>query len=135
MAKKNVATFLGPQLGLSVVGDHAYAYNTSIPVTSSTPILSFRTGKYYMVGKLIIVAPLKFATGDIASGLITALEIKFNGTPIGFMKHETPNEDMSTTWMEILIPPQTNVVMNHVEDSTAAGYFMSISLVGRIYDV
>ena len=134
MAKTNVATFLGPQLGLSIVGDHAYAYNTSNPVVSSTPILSFRTGKYYMVGKLIIVAPIKFASADIASGLITALEIKFNGTSIGFMKHETPNEDMSTTWMEILIPPQTNVVMNHVEDSTAAGYLVSISLVGRIYN-
>ncbi len=125
--------FTGTAEALEIIGNHAYAYNTAAAVTTAAPILNFKTGNYYLVGQLIVIAPIKFASADIASGLLTALEIKFNGGVIGYLKHDTPNEDMATTWMNIIIPSYTEVLINHVEDAATATYFTSVSLTGRIY--
>jgi len=126
-------SFTGPADAIEIIGDHAYAYNALQAVTTAAPILEFTTGNYYLVGKLILVSPINFTSGTIASGLIGALEIKFNGSVIGYMKHENPNEDMGTTWMEIIIPAYTEVQINHLSDSSGAGFITSVSLTGRIY--
>ena len=56
MAKKRIATFLGPQLGLTVLGDHAMAMSgiISAGATQDTPdtLLSFTTGDFYFVGTI-----------------------------------------------------------------------------------
>ena len=52
MAKKQIATFLGPQKGLSVIGGHCYAYSGSQVVgNSETTLLLFETGDYYSLIK------------------------------------------------------------------------------------
>ena len=44
MAKKRIATFLGPQLGLSIAGTHAYAYSGVIGIDDNeTTQLEFQT--------------------------------------------------------------------------------------------
>ena len=48
MAKKQVATFLGPQPGLCYAGEFVYAYSGTVEVTGTTnpvSMLSFHTGK------------------------------------------------------------------------------------------
>jgi len=126
-------SFTGPAEAIEIIGDHAYAYNALQAVTTAAPILQFTTGNYYLVGKLILVSPIKFESGAIASGLIGAVEVKFNDGVIGYMKHENPNEDMGTTWMEIIIPAYTEVQINHLSDGASAGFITSVSLTGRIY--
>jgi len=53
MAKKQIATFLGPQLGLTVIGDHCLAFSGLIASTNGTigsapTMLDFATGDKFL---------------------------------------------------------------------------------------
>jgi len=56
MARKQIATFLAPNKGLSIVDNHAYATSGIIPDggsgSAATTMLDFTTGKGYIVGKI-----------------------------------------------------------------------------------
>ena len=54
MAKKNVATFLGTQKGLSIVGNYCYAYSGVVRANGSdTTALDFHTGDSTIVGVML----------------------------------------------------------------------------------
>ena len=72
MAKKQIATFLGPNKGLSIIGNHAYAYSGPYQAsTTSVIVLDFSTGNQYVVGKLFLNGTIQTGSGsgEITNGL------------------------------------------------------------------
>jgi len=127
MAKKNIATFLGTQKGLIVVGSHAYAYSgTSNPGTGPTTYLEFATGKEYIVGKFEMNADFIGGGGNVLN-----VAIYLNGVRIIF------EQDVSNNWLAgdnqypVIIPPLTLVRADLGGDDD----LMNINFVGRVYNV
>jgi len=133
MAKKNIATFLGPNKGLSVVGDHAYAYSGEYSAKNSEQtILDFTIGSYLFVGDIIMSGPMK--TADIGVGNVAGFILLLNGVNTMLYKVETTQEDSPMTIsIPILIPPRTKVELKVISDVTATDQFTTASLVGRVY--
>ena len=105
--KGSNATFTGPQEGLTVIGEHCYAYSGAY-AASTTPatVLDFNTNKEYIIGKLFLNGTIESGSG---SGEITTAMINFNGVNVSRLKVESGSEDMEiTVWNEILIPPLTH---------------------------
>jgi len=129
MAKKQTSTFLGPQLGISVVGDHAYAASGSIADASTgganTTLLNFRTGNFTWIGTL------DFTNTMIASNNVY-LNIFMNGTLVSESIERTSSSLTKPIHFTFIIPPHTEFIVkwgnNH---STLNG---SVFMSGRIYN-
>ena len=137
MAKKRTATFLGPNQGLSVVGDFAYAYNQigSDKLQSITNTLDFVTGKYVFVGEWTVVGAIK-QDDDSPTGGVDQFYLKLNGTVVQSLRTEGNEEDMPTTFtVPIILPPSTHVEISIISATNNALWQSSNSLAGRIYDV
>ena len=107
------ATFNSTQLGVTVIGEHAYAYNTAVASSTASTILSFTTGKYYIHG---------------------TLDLKLNGTTVIILKTETEVEDMPTSVRcPILIPPLTTVTAEIDCNADEASQIATVVLTGRVY--
>jgi len=133
MAKKRIATFLGPQLGLTVLGDHAMAMSgiISAGATQDTPdtLLSFTTGDFYFVGTIQFF----YSTDTNASDDFT-YKVFLNGSKI--MQYLVTGAS-SNAWadgIEILIPPNTTVLATATNIAASAAKDQSVILSGRIYD-
>jgi len=129
MAKKQIATFLGPQPGISITGDHAYGYSGIIENSSSTvvPYLKFKTGKYYLVGEIAF-----FNTEGGNSD--TFVEIKLNGTIIVKARYAASTSNPSVNLEQpvpIIIPPMTEFEGLLGTDVTQD---LTMTLTGRVYD-
>jgi len=135
MAKKRTVTFLGPNKGLSVVGNnYAYAYSGVISLNAESV-----TGLYFTSGDFIFVGNLNWtwdyhSMGDTADYGIT---IKFNGSTILFSDQATRasggrvgHNTLETT--EIIIPPNTTV---EILGTTESDTNYSMLLTGRVYNV
>jgi len=131
MAKKQTAvTFLGPQLGISVVDQHAYAYSgvvTSVGTGSAnTTTLSFTTGNYYLVGTFSY-------TGDEQNGTTQYTSLKLNGQVIYL---EVWDHDGASTPLarpvEIIIPPRTVVLAQFGVNADTNN--VTHLITGRIYN-
>jgi len=136
MAKKQIATFLGPNKGLSVVGDFAYAYNQVVSSDLQTPTntLEFTTGKYLFVGKWIVSGTVN-KDGVSETGGIDQYYLKLNGNTVMSLKTDTGEEDMPTSLVvPVIIPPLTKVEV--LADCTVnnANWLVSNTLIGRVYD-
>ena len=131
MAKKYSPTFLGPQLGLSIIGTHAYAYsgNVTDPSSSSpdTTMLDFYSpASQYIKGKFQFEA-------NNESSLVVDIVIEFNGQRIYDSEFDaSPSRGMWLTPLRVIIPPNTHVVMKFGSSGSmeAASQF-----TGRVYDV
>ena len=133
MAKKNIATFLGPQSGLSIIGKHAYAYSSAFPANvSSITALEFTTGNEYIVGKFNLNSAVQFDSANIAG---TFIQIKLNGeqVAIGFSGNGA-NDSPSSLIIKILLPPHTHVVVNGWADNDAGASYANIQFVGDVYE-
>jgi len=137
MVKKQIATFLGPQLGISTVGNHAYAYSGNIGTENTqslTPMLSFTTGDYYLVGNWTVCGAVNIS-GDSDTGGIDQFYLSYNGVTIQSLKTDTQQEDSPTLYtIPILIPPRTVVVCEGVSSLDTNSWLISQSIVGRIYN-
>jgi len=135
MAKKQIATFLAPNQGLSIVGDHAYAYSGAVPALNSEQTLfNFTSASGYIVATLTMTAPIIMTTG-IGVGLIRGYNLAFNSQTVGRYKVDSVSEDMpSNTEVHILIPPLTAVVLTCIDDNSDATFFGTANLTGRVYD-
>jgi len=130
MAKKQTTTFLGPQLGISVIGEHAYAYSgvvTSVGTGSAnTTTLSFTTGNYYLVGTFSY-------TGDEQNGTTQYASLKLNGQVIYL---EVWDHDGASTPLarpvEIIIPPRTVVLAQFGVNADTNN--VTHLITGRIYN-
>jgi len=134
MAKKNIATFLGPQLGLSIVGDHAYAFSGETQInTSDVTALDFNTGSAVIIGTFTLCGSIKMA--DVGNGTVNAFQLSFNDQVVSIIKVATNTDDQpSKETYTVLIPPRTRVIMV-VKDSgsTSAGFFTTTMFVGKVY--
>jgi len=129
MAKKQIATFLGPQLGLSIIGDHAYAYASAEASTSSATVLDFQSPKSYLVGKIELNPQIEYANGN--SG-VSRIRIKFNGSVVGLLL--TEGTDFYRPSMKLIIPPLTRVTVEAVSNDDTAAEIITIGFTGRVYN-
>jgi len=128
MARKQIATFLGANKGLSIVGSHAYAYSGTIPISGSfTEMLSFTTGKTYWVGDFRLEGEF-----DDVAGSTIQVQIEFNGVTILLAK-TTEDRYGDRPEISLLIPPLTNVKIQALQNTGGDLDFQAI-LVGRVYE-
>ena len=130
MAKTRIgsnAQFTGGQLGLSTIGDHAYAFSGIKTVSSATTLLEFSTGKGYIVGKL------EFFQGDLDLDWGKSY-VYFNNVEVIRQAIRLGQAGFNETFdvINILIPPLT-LVKCELEFGTSSNAG-SCSFVGRIYD-
>ena len=116
MAKKQIATFLGPQPGLSYAGEFVYAYSGTIEITGTTDpvsMLSFHTGKE------VINAIFQFQYVE-AGGNDLNFFIDFNGNRIASQSTGGAKEFYHDA-IRLVIPPLTLVECSglNVDASTA----------------
>ena len=135
MAKKNIATFLGPQLGLSTIGDFAYAYSGTVQATTANhTMLLFTSGDTVTVGKITCVGGIENNGGGVAAGTVSAFTLTFNGQEITRFKTVTsgtsPDAPMHQTY-PIIIPPRTEVKV--IVFSTGTDGKTSVIINGRVY--
>ena len=131
MAKTRIgsnAIFTGPQLGLTTIGDHSYAFSGIKTVSSpATTLLEFSTGKGYIIGKL------EFFQGDLDLDWGKSY-VYFNGVEVIRQAIRLGQAGFNETFdvIHILIPPLTTVKCElEFGTSSNAG---SCSFVGRIYN-
>tara|TARA_Y100000310_G_scaffold249003_1_gene254999 strand:+ start:200 stop:622 length:423 start_codon:yes stop_codon:yes gene_type:complete len=125
---------VGPRI--NYIGGHCYAYNNASMSTDVNTVLSFTTGEGYIQGVIELTGPVSFTSGGVPSGDVVGLRIKFNDVVIAYIKSETSNEDMQIpSYLNVIIPPYTQVDCAFVNGSTASAYVQSVSMTGRVYDV
>ena len=132
MAKKQIATFLGPQLGISYLGEHAYAYSGLLDSGASdaqVTFLSFQTGKEYIFGKFQF-----FYATDSVQGSDMIYRIKLNDQIIS---QYLDIEDIRMAGdphqpIPMVIPPLTRVTVTIA--SIAGAQQQAAMFTGRVYD-
>lgn len=127
MAKKQIATFLGTQKGISIIGDHCYAFS-GISASSATPqiILDFTIG-----GKEYIMASFQpVYIGDSTNNI--EWKILLNGEVVSGVELSSSRDFGSDHRLFFVIPPLTHVQvqMDNLSGGTedAGG-----ALTGRVY--
>jgi len=129
MVKKQIATFLGPNQGLSVVGSHCYAYSGEIAVgDTETNLLNFQTGKDY------IVCTIQFNAAH-GSGDDYVFRVYFNGNVVQrYLYAETVDRGVPDQPLYMVIPPLTDVQCSaqNTTDTSSNGQIVAIS--GRVYN-
>jgi len=137
MAKKQIATFLGTQPGLSIAGNYAYAYcGTFGANTTEFEMFNFTTGKELIVGEFIINGSVLF-TADSHLGNNDAFKITFNGVAISTVKIDTTGTDVGmpmTNNQAVVIPPLTRVILSCVSSQDSTTERVSAMFVGRVYE-
>ena len=119
---------------LNYVGKHVYANSGAFEAkTTDQTMFSFTSApNSYIVGKLIMTAPIRFA--DIANGQNRGYHLSFNNELVGTYKVDSSQEDMpSSVEVSILIPPNTLVTLVCRDGSDASTYDATASLVGEVY--
>ena len=129
MAKKQIATFLGPQKGLTVAGDYCYAYSGTVAVTGSeTTMLDFATGKEYL--KVVIEPHGVFS--QIGQSQIS-MAVTINGNTILHTYWDASlDSSMYDTPTLLLIPPLSTVTVT-LAQATGSDKDMQLTLTGRVY--
>jgi len=124
-------SFTGPAEALEIVGEHAYAYSgLKSESTTAEDHINFTSGNYYFVGRLYLNGA---ATAGATSGGDTTVEVKFNGVGVALIRVRSGADDQpSTEFNDLIIPPYTDVACNVKSSSTDADT-SSLVLVGRIY--
>jgi len=129
MAKKQIATFLGPNEGLSITGSHCYGYSGSINSTGAgsadTTMLDFFTPDQYIVGKLTV------SSTNASSGNDEYLEMKINGQTVILSQYTNGGDQTNDQPFPVLLPSRSRV---QVLWGTAGDYNATIILVGRVYN-
>jgi len=127
------AQFTSTGLGLSIIGEHCYAYNVKGASTTEADQLNFTTGSYYILGKLYCNGSVE--DGPAGSGDISVWKISFNGLEVARLKTDSAQEDMPmNAWNKILIPPYTKFVVTCDSGSNASDRPTSTVFTGRIYN-
>jgi len=122
------AQFSGPQLGLTTIGDHTYAFSGIKTCAANTEVtlLEFSTGKGYIVGKL------EFYQGDLDTDWGKSY-VYFNNAEVIRQAIRLGQAGFNETFdvLYILIPPLTTVTCS-IEFGTESDAG-SCSFVGRVY--
>jgi len=124
------ATYTGNQEGITLIGDHCYAYNDVSVSGSLTDILNFTTGKGY----LIVTIELNGNRSGIGQAQLQ-FKILLNGVTVMLNVWDQSSinqysDDLTVT--RLLIPPLTNVLVQAAQ-SSGSNRDMQITLTGRVY--
>ena len=125
--KSSNAQFTSAGKGLTVIGNHCYAYSGSITVTStpSTTLLDFHTGKGYMIVEL---QPSYFTLG---TGEDAYFQTFINGIQIRNDEIGSSTAERLPSELIILIPP-----LSHFEVTSytaSADRLLGVTLTGEVY--
>ena len=136
MAKTRIgsnAIFTGPQKGLSIVGEHCYAYSGEIGSNpSAITALEFTTGKGYTIFEAYFTGPLKFS--DPNTGREANWQVSLNGIVVANIHTDTTEADITAQGeLKFLVPPLTQVKIEVDANDTEANYTSCVVLTGRIY--
>jgi len=123
---KQIATFLGPNKGLSIVGDYFYAYSGIVSINNvETTLLEFQTpkiicvgswrGDYYTDDSDDIRFVVLFNNQIVSSATFTS-----NKPPVDFY--------------HIIIPPLTAVKVTAQNITDTSAQDVLVSTTGRVYD-
>lgn len=124
------AQFSGPQKGLTVIGNHAYAYASVEASTTSATVLDFQTPSDKIFKSKIEFNPqLEYANGSVGT---SRLRIKFNGSVVGLLILEAT--DWFRSSMTYVIPPLTRVTVECVSGEDTAAEIITIGFTGRMYN-
>jgi len=136
MARKQIATFLGPNLGLSIIGEHCYGYSGPFARSTSQQImLSFKTGNYYAITELTCFGSVNPASGTVGGGETSGFTVKINGNEVMIIKTDTAPEDSPHQYsMPFLIPPHSNITIEVVSSGSGDAGNTECTIVGRIYN-
>ena len=120
-------------LGIRYIGEHCYANSGAYTAAnSSQTVLDFTTGSGYIVGKLVVTAPIKEA--EASNGRVNAYVLNYNGQEVYTTKCESANEDQpATDKAPILIPPFTTVTLTVTSDASASEFMHTAQIIGRVY--
>jgi len=127
MVKKNIATFLGVNKGLTTLGDHCYAASGSIATDSGNQVemLNFRSGNGY------ILAKMEF-THRLFTGYRVGFFLYFNGeTVLVFDTDGVPPFNDNHTY-RFIIPPRTHVILEWFQSDTTS-HNATAFISGRVY--
>jgi len=130
---KHAATFLGPNLGLTTIGSHAYAYSGGKGAsTSSVTYLDFTTGDGMFIGQFQFNTPLEQA--DPTAGIEATCRIDFNGEMVSMLKASSDFNDNADGSVEqaLIIPPNTHVTVVVDCHATDATRFGTATIIGKI---
>jgi len=124
MAKKRTATFLGPQLGLSIAGNHAYAFSgeQTLPNTTEVTMLDFVSPEQNLKAKFGFAMNLtNQGATDIQMQILFNGQVVFNlyvAAAIDRYGNAGPFPDPT-----MIIPSQTNVqvIMRNDENVVVTG--------------
>ena len=124
------ATFTGTQQGLTIVGDHCYAYyyySIAVAGSENKDYFEFQTGKEYIVATMVGGRNMKSA-GE------ATIEVFFNEVTVFKTKHDNgtsaTNNNPFSSKTPLLIPPLTLVRVNVSVDAQDE---ISLGITGRIY--
>ena len=137
MAKKNIATFLGPNKGLSIAGDHAYAYSGAITATNGSDGTLF---EFTTPGVSYAIVDFAFGLGpsNISAAKIYGYKIRINGELV--LENVSTSDgdgtlvfDGGAIQQRILLPSYSTI---KIEASTTDTDNMTCYgvLTGRVYD-
>jgi len=124
------AQFVAPNKGLSVIGDHVYAFSGSVGVTGTsayTTLLAFSTAaKGYIIAKVALGS--KAGHGDDMS-----FRYSINGNII-YTGYEALVSMPTQQYLNILFPPASNVEIEARNDGSSTERLVECVIVGRIYE-
>jgi len=129
------AAFLGGNLGISIIGNHAYAFSGTFAASTSTQtMLQFTTGREYLIGEWFMSGGVSYASGNLGDGQDTGYRITINGSIVSLVKLSSITESMPTTATEpMVIPPYSNVQVEILSSGDSGTQLGTCSFVGRVY--
>jgi len=120
-------SFTGPAQAFEVMGNHGYSYSGSVAVPNVDTILnSFTTGNFYTVAKW-------YPGYAEESGDNMQFRIFFNESQIYQTTLDSRLVGSPYQWIELIIPPYTEVVVNCNNKSNPGGVSVTSTITGRIY--
>ena len=121
--------FAGTGLGLQYIQDKIYAYSGAVPVDNTqVPMNSFTTNSGVIF--------CKWTPGYAAESTDNMIfRVSFNDIQVYRVTLDGRLVNSPFQWVELIIPPQTAVLVN-CEDKTGAGPIqMTSNFTGRVYGV
>ena len=125
-------SFTGTAETLEIIGEHAYAYSGPFGASSnSQEVLNFQSGSFYCVGRFVFSGAFK--PGTPQNGTESSMVLKFNDGTVGVLKNTGGSETGPTfSWLEVVIPPYTNVNVTVESATTDSDLLTTVSFVGKL---
>jgi len=128
MAKKQIATFLGPNKGISIVGTHAYSYSGVVSVNDTeASLIETTTGKYYLVGQI------SFGYPDFSNDNFR-YRIYMNGQQLWGIEVLSGADANLIDPIDIVVPPNTTIRITADNVSSGNAVNQVATMLGRVYD-